>query len=115
MPRYYGKVGYVDTVEARPGVWEEQITEKTYKGDLTRNTRRISQGSDKIDDDVVFSMDVSILADPYAFQNFHKIKYITYMGSKWKVSNIQVQFPRLILYISELYNVEEEVENTDGQ
>ena len=115
MPRYYGKVGYVDTVEARPGVWEEQIIEKTYKGDLTRNTRRISQGSDKINDDVVFSMDVSILADPYAFQNFHKIKYITYMGSKWKVSNIQVQFPRLILYISELYNVEEEVENTDGQ
>ena len=115
MPRYYGKIGYFDTVEARPGIWEEQIIEKTYKGDLTRNTRRISQGTDKINDNINFSMDVSILADPYAFQNFHKIKYITYMGSKWKVSNIQVQFPRLILYISELYNEEEEVENTDGQ
>lgn len=114
MPRYYGNIGYVDTVEARPGIWEEVITERKYQGDLTRNTRKISQGNDKINDNINFSMDISIIADPYAFKNFHKIKYITYMGSKWKVSNIQVQFPRLILYISELYN-EQEAENTDGQ
>ncbi len=114
MSRYYGKFGYSDTVEAHPGVWEETIIEKAYQGDITRNSRRLNQSQDFINDNPNVSMDVSIVADPYALQNFHKIKYITYLGSKWKINNVEVNFPRLILHIGDLYT-EEEVENTDGQ
>lgn len=114
MSRYYGKFGYSDTVEARPGVWEETIIEKSYRGDVTRNTRRLTDSQDRIIANPNVSMDVSIVADPYALQNFHKIKYITYLGSKWKINNVEVNFPRLILHIGDLYT-EEEVENTDGQ
>lgn len=113
MARYYGKIGYADTVETRPGIWEETIIEHSYQGDATRNTRRISQMNEQINDNINVSMDISIVADPYAYQNFHKIKYITYLGSKWKVNNVEVNFPRLILHIGDVYN-EQEAENTDG-
>ena len=41
MAKFYGTIGYAVTVEVRPDVWEEQIVERTYCGDLIRNTRRL--------------------------------------------------------------------------
>lgn len=110
MAKYYGEIGFVDTVETSPGIWEEKIIIRRYAGDITRNTRRYSAANDQINDNLNISNDISIVADPYASQNFHKIRYITYMGSKWKINNVEVNFPRLILHISDIYNEEEEVE-----
>lgn len=110
MAKYYGEIGFVDTVETSPGIWEEKIIIRRYAGDVTRNTRRYNTVNDQINDNLNISNDISIVADPYASQNFHKIRYITYMGSKWKINNVEVNFPRLILHISDIYNEEEEVE-----
>ena len=110
MAKYYGEIGFVDTVETSPGIWEEKIIIRHYAGDVTRNTRRYNAVNDQINDNLNISNDISIVADPYASQNFHKIRYITYMGSKWKINNVEVNFPRLILHISDIYNEEEEVE-----
>ena len=54
MPKFYGAIGYEVTVETSPGVWEEQITERNYYGDVIRNTRRL-QSADKINDDINIS------------------------------------------------------------
>lgn len=110
MAKYYGEIGFADTVETSPGIWEEKIIIRRYAGDVTRNTRRYNTVNDQINDNLNISNDISIVADPYASQNFHKIRYITYMGSKWKINNVEVNFPRLILHISDIYNEEEEVE-----
>lgn len=103
MAKYYGKIGFAENVEVRPGYWEEQITEHPYYGDLIRNARRL-QSTDQLNDDINIVNEISILADPYANQNFHAMRYIWFMGAKWKVSNINVQYPRLILTIGGLYN-----------
>lgn len=103
MNKYYGAVGYVNTTETSPGVWEPIITERNYYGDITKNYKRYS-GGDKVNDDIEISNSFSILADPYAYDNFHSIAYITYMGTKWKVSGVEVQFPRLILSAGGVYN-----------
>lgn len=107
MAKYYGKVGYAETYEFTPGVWKERITERTYFGDLIRNTRRL-ESSENVNDDINISNNISIIADPYANENFHSIRYVTFMGSKWKVSSVEVQFPRLILTIGGLYNGQED-------
>lgn len=104
MAKWYGDVGFAQTVETSPDVWEETIVSKKYSGDLVRNNRRL-QSADKVNDDITLSNEISIVADPYARQNFHSIRYVSFLGSKWKVTSVDVQFPRLILSVGGLYNV----------
>lgn len=104
MAKFYGPIGYAETVETKPGIWEEQqITERMYSGDLLRNTSRF-QTTDKLNDDINISNEISIVADPYAIKNFHLMRYVEFMGTKWKISNIEVQYPRLRLTIGGEYN-----------
>ena len=70
MAKWFGKIGYAETVESKPGVWKEQITEREYFGDLLRNSRRL-QSSSSLNDNVIISNEISILADQFAYQNFH--------------------------------------------
>lgn len=103
MAKYYGLIGYAVTSEIRPGVWKEQIVEREYSGDILRNTRRL-QSSDQVNDNVTVSNEISVLSDPFANENFHSIRYATWMGSKWKVTNVEVQYPRIILSLGGVYN-----------
>lgn len=89
--------------ESAPGVWTEQITERTYYGDLIRNSRRL-QSSGNIIDNIQITNQISIVADPFAYENFHAIRYATYMGTKWKVTSVDVQRPRLTLDLGEVYH-----------
>lgn len=103
MARFHGKVGYSETEETRPGVYEEVITERWYYGDVTRNTRRF-ESSDQVNTNVVINNMISIVADVYANGHFNNIRYVEWMGSKWKVTNVEVQRPRLLLTLGDVYN-----------
>lgn len=103
MAKFYGVIGYAETVETSPGVWEEQITERNYYGELVRNTSRF-QITDQVNDNVNIANEISIIADPFATQNFHTMRYIEFMGAKWKITNVEVRYPRLILTIGGVYN-----------
>lgn len=103
MAKFYGKIGYANTVETKPGVYEEQIVERSYYGDLIRNNRRL-QSADQVNDDINISNEISIVADPYATNNFHTMRYAVFMGTKWKISNVEVSYPRLILTLGGVYN-----------
>ena len=102
MAKWFGKIGYAETVETTPGVWKEQIIEKEYFGDLNRNTRRL-QTAANINDDVNINNEISIISDPYATNNFHSMRYAEFMGTKWKITNVEVQYPRLVLSLGGLY------------
>lgn len=104
MARYYGTVGFSDgSVETVPGVYDEVMVERPYYGDVTRNTRRL-QPTEYVNDRVMASNEISIVSDPYALQNFHAIRYVSWMGINWKVTSVEVQYPRLILSIGEEYH-----------
>lgn len=103
MAKYYGKIGYAETVETKPGIWEEQITVHNHYGDVIKNSRRL-QSVDNVNDNVTINNQLSIVADPYAMNNFHSMRYAEFMGTKWKISNVEVQYPRLILTLGGLYN-----------
>ena len=103
MAKWYGKIGYAESVETSPGIWKEQITERNYYGDLTRNARRL-QAADKLNDDINIVNELSIVSDPYAMDNFHAMRYAEYAGAKWKINNVEVQYPRLILTLGGLWN-----------
>lgn len=103
MAKFFGKVGYAETNEVKPGVYKESCITRDYFGDVTRSSRRL-QASDNLNDNVVVSNTISIVADPYAYTNFHAIRYVEFMGAKWKVTNVEVQHPRLILTLGDVYN-----------
>lgn len=104
MAKFYGKVGYADTSETAPGVWTEVITEREYYGDVLRISRRL-QSTDQLNDDIIIDNEFSIVADHFAYQNFHTMRYIEWMGAKWKITKVNVQSPRLILSVGGVYNV----------
>lgn len=103
MGKWFGRIGYSEQLEVSPGVWEEKITERQYYGDVVRNIRRL-ESSVNVNDDINASMEISIVADPFALSNFHSMRYIEYMGSLWKISNVEVNYPRLVLTIGGLWN-----------
>lgn len=103
MAKFYGAIGFEETVETAPGVHVEQITERQYYGDLVRVNRRL-QSSDQLNDNITISNEISIVADPYANTHFHSMRYAEWQGAKWKISSVEVKFPRLILTLGGLYN-----------
>lgn len=105
MAKWYGKIGYaIEQVENRPGVWDEEIIEKSYYGDLNKVNRRL-QTTDQVLDDLVIANELSIVADPFAVNHFHQMRYVEFQGVKWKVTNADAsQPPRLILTLGGVYN-----------
>lgn len=108
MAKFYGNVGYVQTLESQPGIWTEQTSKRPYYGDVTRNVSRF-QASGEVNDNITINNTISIVADPYANENFQYMRYVEWMGAKWKITNVEVKYPRLILSIGGVYN-----ENSSG-
>ena len=106
MAKFYGPIGFAETQETAPDVWRDLIVERNYSGDVLANVGRWQAGQ-QLNDNLNVDNRISIVADPYAVHHFHTIKYVGWMGAKWKVSRIEVEFPRLILTIGDLYNGEE--------
>lgn len=103
MAKFYGVIGYGENVETRPGVYSHKITERYYSGELIRNTRRLQSG-EQLNDNINIANEISIVADPFANQNFHAMLYVEFMGTKWKITNVEVLYPRLILSVGGEYN-----------
>lgn len=96
MPKYYGKIGYRESVETRPGVWEDVVKEVTVSGDVLRNMRKL-QSAEGLNDNITVSNSLSIVAHAELNDHIFDLLYATWMGAYWKVTNVEVQPPRLLL------------------
>lgn len=105
MAKFFGEIGFETLNETSPGVWTPDITERNYSGDLIKSTRRWDS-DDKINGDININNTLSILSDPYASENIYQMRYVVWMGSKWKITSVEVQFPRLLLSLGGVYTHE---------
>lgn len=103
MAKFYGEIGYAESIESKPGVWTDLITEKMHYGDVIRNSRQLREG-DTVNPNLTVGNSISIVADAYANEHFFAMRYIRWMGSLWSISNVDVQAPRLILRLGGVYN-----------
>ena len=103
MAKFFGTIGFTTTEETAPGVFRAVTTERDYRGDVLRNTRKWENG-EHLNDDLNVNNQISIVADAYANENFFAMRYISWMGAYWKITNVEVQRPRLILTIGGVYN-----------
>ena len=103
MAKWYGKIGYAITEETEPGLWEPKIIERTYYGDMISDLRK-RQNSGEVNDNINLSNVISIVADPFVIQNCSLMAYVEIMGAKWKITAVDIQYPRLTLTIGGVYN-----------
>lgn len=103
MAKFFGMIGFLTTVEKENSVWEEKIVEKPYYGDVIRSVQRYDS-SDKLNDDFNINNQISIIADGFALSNFSGMRYVTYLGVKWKITSATIDLPRVQLSIGGVYN-----------
>lgn len=103
MAKFYGVIGYEEPQETRPGVFEPVITEHSYSGDVLRSSKRNESG-ETINDNITISNQFSIVADKYAYNHVYSMRYIVYMGVKWKISDVEIQHPRMTISVGGIYN-----------
>ncbi len=108
MAKFYGMIGYTDTIETdpvnHPGVFKETVLdERPYYGDILSNNKRFERG-EHLNDDLNVRNEISILADPFALEHFSKLRYISWNGVSWKITDVKLAYPRMILTIGGLYN-----------
>lgn len=110
MAKWFGIVGFIETVEDPnyPGTYIESKTEKSYYGDIIRFNKRWTVANDKENDNLDINNQLSIVADPFATNHFHQIRYVEWMGTLFKATSVEVAYPRLIINIGGVYNADPE-------
>ena len=103
MAKFFGEIGFATQVETSPGIWEDKIIEKQYYGDIIRESRRFS-ASEQVLDNINLSNQVSIIADGYVTDNIQNLRYVRWLGGLWKISYVELKFPRLVLEMTGVYN-----------
>jgi hypothetical protein len=103
MTKFYGKIGFGESAETAPGVWKDVITERSYFGDVIRNSRDLRDG-EYLNKELAVENSISIVSDEWADQNYFAIRYIEWAGALWTVSNVRVESPRLLLRLGGVYN-----------
>lgn len=103
--KWFGEIAFASELEIEPGVTENQLVTRRYFGDVLKNYKR--DINNQITNNFTVNNQISVVADPFVMGNFHHIVYATFMGTKWRVSSVDVQYPRLILDLGDVYKVED--------
>lgn len=101
--KFYGIVGFGASGETQSGVWTSITAERPYFGDVVKDTRRIV-ASQEVNPSMSTGNSIEIIADPFANEHFHAIKYVEWEGALWSVTEIEQKRPRLILRLGDVYN-----------
>lgn len=103
MAKFCGVIGYTISTDEGNGIWVDNVVERTYMGDILRHNWNY-ETSEGVNDNINLSNEISIVADPFACDNFHAMKYVVYRGTKWKIRSVREEPPRLILTLGGVYN-----------
>ena len=105
MAKFAGMIGFALVKD--PGddndVWAEETKERFYRGSIPRNARRWENGV-SVNDNVTLNNQISVVADGFFLEHYGCVRYAVMGGVKWKVTNVDVQRPRLILTLGDVYN-----------
>lgn len=109
MARFYGTVGFMQTVEddSRPGMYFEKITEypKRY-GDILTNKWNSSPGK-SINDDFKVANRISVVCNKKMISEAQFARYIIWNNVKWEITSVDIEPPRLIFTLGGIYNAQQ--------
>ena len=106
MARYCGVIGFAITDETVQDVWTESYITRKYYGDLLAAKKRTANG-EGLNDNYSLSNRVSIVADPFAEEHLAEMRYAELHGVKWKITEREIAYPRIILSLGGVFNEQE--------
>lgn len=114
MPKFSGIVGYEIQTETAPDIWQSEIVERKYRGDVVQTAWHSQAAASSLNDNPSLNCQIEIVADAFAWMHYGSIKYVVYENSKWKVSSIQIRRPKLILNFGSLWNDQDLINSKGG-
>lgn len=102
MAKYHGRIGFAVQEETSPGIWEDVIEWRPYKGDVISNSRRYDP-SENINDDFVLSNRFSIVSDAFLYSHVPAMRCLEYMGSVFKITSVNIERPRVDISVGGVY------------
>lgn len=117
MARFYGKIGFsFGSVETRPGIWVKNESARCYYGDVMKRHMSWEESQQTVNDSIKIGNQFSILADEFAETHMYAMKWIEWKGAKWKITSVEIERPRMILTIGDVYNENEhEIEQEETE
>lgn len=103
MAKFSGLIGFSETVETKPGVYTPVIVERHYRGDILRDYMKWDK-AETLNDDLSINNEISVVADLYAREHLHEIKYVYWNKAYWKVTSIDLLNPRIHIHLGGVYN-----------
>ena len=106
MGRFSGNIGFVETVEnpINSGIWSNNTTVRRYTGDIIQKSLSWIPNTESVNDSLSTNTIISIIADSYALNNLHRLKYVELYNVKWEVVSFKIQRPRIDITIGGVYN-----------
>lgn len=102
--RYFGKFGYsTGRVETDPGVWDDVITEVERIGEVVQRTEAFDVAGSVLPR-YRTTTSISVLSDGPAMEDYTNLRYVQHKGQNWTIGSIVEEYPRLIIYIGEVYD-----------
>jgi hypothetical protein len=101
--RFHDVIGIGASVETAPGVWDDVIVERKFRGDVVRNTRKYSEG-ESVNDNLSVGNSVTVVSDEYLMGHIADMRYVKVAGSLWRITDVEIERPRLILRLGGVYN-----------
>lgn len=102
MAKYYGHIGFATQVESEPGIWTDVIERRPYKGDILRSGRRY-ETSENINDNFTITNSFSIISDAFLYSHIPAMRYIEYLGTKFKITSVEIERPRVTISVGGVY------------
>lgn len=104
--KFSGKIGFwIKDTKTKPGVFNSDIVEKPYTGDVLRNVRKFQSAENQQNENLVTNNKLSIISDLFMQKNWPSIKYVIWNGVKWKINSVDISsYPRAILELGGVYN-----------
>lgn len=101
--KFYGNIGFGESVDLGDGVWDLKVTERLFRGDVIRNSQA-SRAGDKVLNDLTVGNSISVISNDYMLNHLSAIKYVVWKGVRWIVVDITFEPPRLVLRLGGVYN-----------
>lgn len=107
MNKFHGIIGFAIPVQTAPGVYsiKNNIERREYGGEVYRVFRHSSSASVTTNEEMTMASEIHIVADAFFNNNIAAVRYVEYMGTKWKVSSIDANDPPVLkLTLGGVYN-----------
>lgn len=96
-------LGFAESKQVRPGIWDDEITEVPKLAEVRQRTETF-QVEGNVIPEYKTTTSVSVLSQGPVKPDYSNLRYVLYAGERWIVTSAVHEPPRMTLFIGEVYS-----------